>query len=276
MKKTLAILVFCAALAAGSANAKLLKPKADVKPAPPKPILISEGFLFNGIDGTIKRSQDKKAWVFIVDDEITDGRAVIKEGDALELLPSSMLGKIIDQADDDYTAGIKLWAKVTRYNGRNFLFCWYYIPMTDSSDRPRTAANDQQPEQQTQIDDEDEESIIPEDVMAILKPKRVVNLAKLRKIVEADGNAMLSERTGFVIKQDGQKILKIDSLGRNVDEMSFKLLGNEVLKWTEYKIKNSANPMRFRVAGIVTKYNGQYYILMQRATRAYNHGNFVR
>ena len=53
-------------------------------------------------------------------------------------------------------------------------------------------------------------------------------------------------------------------------------LGNEVLKWTEYKMEKSANPLRFRVAGIVTKYNGEYYILLQRAARAYNHGNFVR
>ncbi|MCK5564825.1 MAG: hypothetical protein KAJ07_06225 [Planctomycetes bacterium] len=277
MKKKIAILAVYMSLAGLSANAKLLKPQETEEYIPPKPVLITEGFLFNGTDGTITRSEDKKTWVFIADEDITDGRAIIKAGDPLDLLPSSMLAKITGQADDDYTAGIKLWARITRYDDRNLLFCWYYIPMTDDSDKPETEPNDRQPDEQPQIEnDDDEDSIIPKNVMAILKPKRVVNLAKLRKVVEAEGNAMLAERTGFIIEQDGQKILKIDSLGRNVDEMSFKLLGNEVLKWTELKIEKSPHPLRFRIAGIVTKYNGQYYILLQRATRAYNHGNFVR
>lgn len=278
MKKILAILVVCVSLVGLPANAKVLKPRENDKPLPPKPILITEGFLFNGIDGVIKRSQDKKAWMFVADEDITDGRATIKTGVALELMPSSMLEKIVGPAGDDYTAGIKLWARVTRYDDRNLLFCWYYIPMTDESDKPQAQAPDgQKPGEQPQVEQDDEEdSIIPKDIMAILKPKRVVNLAKLRKVVEIEGNAMLAERTGFIIEQDGQKILNIDSLGRNVDNMSFKLLGNEVLKWTEYKIEKSPHPLRFRVAGIVTKYNNEYYILLQRATRAYNHGNFVR
>ena len=275
MKKKIAILAVYISLAGLSANAELLKPQETKEHIPPKPILIIEGFLFNGIDGTITRAEDKKTWVFIADEDITDGRAVIKAGGPWELLPSSMLATITDQADDDYTAGIKLWARVTRYDDRNMLFCWYYIPMTNGSDEPKTEPTDRQPDEQPQLEDDDD-SIIPKNIMAILKPPRVVNLAKLRKVVETEGNAMLAERTGFVIEQDGEKILKIDSLGRNVDEMSFKLLGNEVLKWTELKIENSPNPLRFRIAGIVTKYNDEYYILLQRATRAYNHGNFVR
>lgn len=280
MKKVLIILAFCIALGGLSANAALLKPKESASPLSPTPVLITEGFIINGIDGTIKRSEDKKTWVFVIDEDVTDGIATIKTGDELELLPSSMLEKIVDQADDDYTAGIKLWARVTRYDDRNLLFSWYYIPMTDESDKPQAAAPAEQeaePQPQPQVEDDDEEdSIIPSDVMTVLKPKRVVNLAKLREVVESEGNAMLAERTGFIIKKDGENILNIDSLGRNVDEMSFKLLGNEVLKWTEFKIENSPYPIRFRIAGIVTKYNGEYYILLQRATRAFNHGNFVR
>ena len=136
--------------------------------------------------------------------------------------------------------------------------------------------NQQQETTLQQEDKEEDDSIIPEDVMTLLKPKRVVNLAKLREVVQAEDNAMLAERTGFIIEKDGQKILQIDSLGRKLDEMSFKLLPCEVLEWSEYKMSRHANPLRFRIAGIVTMYQGEYYMLLERATRAHNHGNFVR
>ena len=47
-------------LAGISANAELLQPKETEDTQPPKPLLITEGFIFNGFDGTIKRSEDKK------------------------------------------------------------------------------------------------------------------------------------------------------------------------------------------------------------------------
>ena len=33
---------------------------------------------------------------------------------------------------------------------------------------------------------------------------------------------------------------------------------------------------RFRVSGIVTTFRGNTYMLLQRATRTYSHGNFAR
>ena len=32
--------------------------------------------------------------------------------------------------------------------------------------------------------------------------------------------------------------------------------------------------MRFNVAGILTRYKGQQYLLLQKATRIYSYGNF--
>jgi hypothetical protein len=245
---------------------------------PPKPLVLVEGYVFNGETGLLKFSKEDNKWVFVIDDKQTDGRAIVEAGKPLELIISSMLEKMTANMDKNSTAAIKLWAKVTKYDDKNYLFPWYFIPMTNLPGEQQTQDSDQQQETAQQQEDEEEEddSILPADVMKLLKPKRVVNLAKLREVVAAEGNAMLAERTGFIIEKDGKKIIQIDSLGRNVDEMSFKLLPCEVLEWSEYKMGRYFNPLRFRIAGVVTMYQGEYYMLLERATRAYNHGNFVR
>ena len=87
---------------------------------------------------------------------------------------------------------------------------------------------------------------------------------------------MLADRTGFVIGGEGDKVFVIDGLGRNVEDISFRLLGCEVLERTEANLAGSPYRQRYRVAGRVTKYKGQFYMLLQRAVRLYSHQNFGR
>jgi hypothetical protein len=275
MKKSSAILLICLIMTAASFARELVQIPQENAP-PPKPLVLVEGYVFNGENGLLKFSEEDNKWVFVIDDKQTDGRAIVEAGKPMELIISSMLEKMTANMDKNSSAAIRLWAKVTKYDDKNYLFPWYFIPMTDLPGEQQTQDPDQQEETTRQQEEEEEDSILPADVMTLLKPKRVVNLAKLREVVQADGNAMLVERTGFIIEKDGQKIIQIDSLGRKLDEMSFKLLPCEVLEWSEYKMNRYAHPLRFRIAGIVTMYQGQYYMLLERATRAYNHGNFVR
>jgi len=278
MKKLAAILAICLIVTGASFARSLVQIQPEDAP-PPKPLVLVDGYPFNGENGLLKFSEENNKWVFVIDDEQTDGRAIVEAGKPLELIISSMLEKMTANMDKNSSAAIRLWAKVTKYHDKNYAFPWYYIPMTDLPGEQQTQDPDQQqetPQQQQQDEDEQDDSIIPADVMTLLKPKRVVNLAKLREVVQAEGNAMLAERTGFIVEKDGQKILQIDSLGRNVDEMSFKLLPCEVLEWSEHKMSRYANPLRFRISGIVTMYQNEYYMLLERAVRAYNHGNFVR
>jgi hypothetical protein len=121
-----------------------------------------------------------------------------------------------------------------------------------------------------------EESIIPADIMKKLRPKRVVNLAKLKKMVEVEGDVTLTGRTGFVVGDEKAKIFSIDAIGRNIEDISFALLPCQVLEHTEQKLAENALRQRYKVAGTVTKYKGRYYLLLQRAVRTYSHGNFAR
>ncbi len=263
-------------------TASVLAAVSDDKQNPEEPLsirplpLIRNDFIFNGVEGTVTKSEDK--WVFVIDSDITDGIAVVKAGQPIELIPSATLERIIAGAEETRDkAGVKLWAIVTKYNGKNYLFAWYFIPMTDMAQPEIKKPDSGQAQQQTQSPQKlKDDPIIPDDIMALLKPRRVVNLAKLRKLLETEENALLVDRTGYLLTKKGQKIFQLDSLGRKLQDMSFKLLPCEVLEWTEYRISQAINPHRYRIAGTVTKFKGEYYMLLQRAVRTYSHGNFVR
>lgn len=259
---------------------------------------LREGFVFDGVEGMVTRADEKKdRWLFTPDVDVSDGRGIIKAGQPIELLPSSTLEKITADIEEPKGAtAVRLWATVTRYSNRylltgsvledisvhkdffdkNFLLAWYFIPMSaieepqSKTETDESAAESPAPAKQSQ-----EDAIIPVDVMAMLKPKRMVNLAKLKKL-DITGDVMLADRTGFVVSDQPSKVLKMDSLGRNVEDISFRLLPCEVLQRTERNLDASAYRQRYRVAGRVTKYKGEFYMLLQRAVRTYNHGNFAR
>ena len=86
---------------------------------------------------------------------------------------------------------------------------------------------------------------------------------------------ILADRTAFLVKQKtGRFAFKLDALGRNVQEVSLRLLPCEALELTELRQSAATEPLLFKIAGIKTKYKGKHYLLLQKATRAYSHGNF--
>jgi hypothetical protein len=120
------------------------------------------------------------------------------------------------------------------------------------------------------------DSIIPEDVMKKFKLKRVENLAKWKKNTMVMKDASLTNRTGFITQGEGYKIFTIDAMGRNVDDSSFKLLECETLERTEKVIVTSPGRNRYKISGTITMFKGEYYMLLQRTVKTYNHGNFAR
>ena len=298
MAKILTILILSLATAgqafgAGRAenqNARIRQPK----PFP----FITEGFALVRIEGTVTRTDEGGKWFFAADKDITDGRGLIAAGSAIELLPSSTLEKIASYAGQQTSAAVRLQAWVTRYSNRNlldaevldkdafekllfdrnYLFPTLFIPMTQrqlpQTEADKTAQADEP--RDSAADKSNAERIIPADVMKMLKPKRVPNLAKLKEVLETESDVAIVDRTGFIIAEKEGKVLKLDGLGRNVENISFRLLPCEALERIEKKQSRAPGRQRFRVAGIVTKYKNDYYLLLQRAVRTYSHGNFAR
>lgn len=270
---------------------------------------LRDGTLYSGIEGAVSKDPERNTWYFAAATEVTDGLTTIPAGEPIEMLPCSTLEKIIAATGQDPSINGKLWARVTRYSNRNvlidklpshkfanrkapdknlldsrflkeqmtnenFLFAIYFIPLTaDEPAAPATAPGDSTNVAGKPAADE----IIPEDVLKQLDKKRVVDLRKIREMLETEGDVVLADRIGFVTIDDNAKAFTVDSLGRNVEDLEFTLLSCEALEYTEKNlIETPAARQRFRVSGIVTTFRGQTYILLQRAVRTYSHGNFAR
>jgi hypothetical protein len=102
-----------------------------------------------------------------------------------------------------------------------------------------------------------------------------------RPLLQQD--SVLADRTGF-IRDSGHGAREtwhevsfvFDALGRNVQQGSLRFLPCEALERTEQEQSAELEPIRFKIAGIVTKYKGKRYLLLERATQVYSHGNFGR
>ena len=90
-------------------------------------------------------------------------------------------------------------------------------------------------------------------------------------------DTVLADRTAVLVKQDnGRFVFVLDAYGLSIQDVSFRLLPCEALELTEARQVAELNPVRFKIAGIQTKYKGTDYLLLQKATRVYSHGNFGR
>jgi hypothetical protein len=91
----------------------------------------------------------------------------------------------------------------------------------------------------------------------------------------ASSDSVFVNRTGFIVGRDGGGfIFTLDALGRDVQRRSLRLLPCEALELAEQKISAGFEPVRFKIAGILTRYENTDYLLLHKATPTYSHGNF--
>jgi hypothetical protein len=126
------------------------------------------------------------------------------------------------------------------------------------------------------VPDANEEKIIPDDVLALLRPKRMINLAELKKPLSTESDGVIVDRTGFLRKGKEGFYFDFDALGRNFDSLSLPLLSCQSLEDMYNQQQLSPVLLRFKISAIVTSFKGRNYLLLQRAIRAYSHGNFAR
>jgi hypothetical protein len=89
---------------------------------------------------------------------------------------------------------------------------------------------------------------------------------------ESAQDPILSDRIGLVQRAKyGMAHIEyafvFDAFGLKPGQVSLRLLPCEALQGAEQRQSAEADPPRFKIAGIVTKYRGDYYLLLQKATR---------
>jgi len=255
-------------------------------------------------------------WFFEFSTDVNDYRGRASAGTRLELLPSSELEKMIADVNERSAASYRLWGWVTKYKGSNFIFPNYFFPLGKLSrpqpqTPPKASQKVQRPTEGLSIKESKQQPVVarprrdrpavsePNDVLAIpqeiiekLKGGRIVCPEELgrtpkakkgvvdsasEKKAQLQQDSILADRTAFLSKQDdGQLVFVLDAFGRNVRPVSLRLLPCEVLELAEQRQSAVPEPVRFKIAGIVTKYKGENYLLLQKSTRIYSHQNFDR
>ncbi len=240
--------------------------------------LLKDGFVLSGVDGRLVVSGDSDRWFFQPDSDVSDSVGLVKAGTDMELLHSATLEKITTDAKRRSAEYYRLWGRVTRYQDRNFIFPIYFLPI-GKIERPRSGTSQQPelPDSKLIINEPNDALIIPQEIVAKLRTRKIVRVEQLEKGMELKADSILADRTGFVIKQaDDKMVFAVDAIGMNVQEISFPLLPCQALEKAQSAQSAEPDPLRFKISGILTRYKNENYLLLQRATPVYSHGNFGR
>jgi len=272
--------------------------------------LLRDGFVMNRVDGNLIGPDSNDVWFFELTSDVNDYRTVVKAGTRLELLPSSALEKMTADRKMRTTAAYRLLNnRVTKYKGRNFIFPGYFMPLSkagksEAEPSQESQGKQQEPAQKPSVQERREPLALdgPNDVLAM--PQEVIEKLRARRenpstplrvkketrpfmpngdeAPDARRNtrspdSIFLDRTAFLVEQDEGRFMFVpDALGRNVQKLSLHLLPCAALELTELKKAAEPESVRFKIAGIMTKYKGKNYLLLERATRTYSHGNFGR
>ncbi len=237
--------------------------------------LLRDGFIIAGADGKIEYEETSGKRFFMFSSDVSDDKGRVGAGRKLEMLPCAALEKIEVNIDKHPSGNYRLWARVTRFGGKNYIYAIYFLPVIETE--PVTGGENAK----ISINEPNDPLALPDEVVAKLKTKKIIHFEELEKGVELKEDSILADRIGFIVgaKDGGSTSLTtggsaftLDAFGRSRGSFSLELLPCEVLE--QAKSKSELEPARLKVAGIVTQYKGRYYLLLQRAVGVYSHGNF--
>jgi len=285
---SLALFISAVAIASGFRSSK------------PRQMLLRDGFVLTGVDGRLVIHDSNKVirdtaldrWFFEFNSDLSDGRGLIKAGARLEMLPSSVLERMIADANNGSVTSYRLGGRVTQYRDKNFIFPTYFLPLAKTKEQPSsTSQKSPQQENRPKINEPNDVLTIPKELIDKLpdRKKRIdhrtrekngTELADKRKPGQKQ-DSILADRCGF-IRESGRQAqdtwrkvsFVLDAIGRTEAKTSLRLLPCQALELAQRKQSAAPEALRFKAAGIVTKFKGKDYLLLQRATRLYSHGNF--
>ena len=261
------------------------------QPSVPKPL--TDGTILTGVDGKLVPGGAADKWFF---DLVADANSIsgpVIAGTRFELLPCRTLELLIADVNDRFTPTYRLSVRVTRFEGKNFLFPTYYLPLSKSKSAEAQDTEQGQPHvlrEPAKSREPDPELAIPPEVMDKLNDRRFVRelqresgksdrpeLPKSldRMLVDALGR-IEPVASGLQPPASRRYAFIPDAFGWGVGGTRYGLLPCATLEQALQIQAASPDSVRFSAAGIATEFKGTKYLLLQRMIRTYDHGNFVK
>jgi len=234
--------------------------------------LLRDGFVLAGVDGRLVIADGNAGYFFKFDSDVNDYAGRVCAGSSLELLASSTLEKMTVVFKKHSDTSCRLWGRLSRYKGRNFIFPTHFLALSKVKEPPQS----QQSRGNRGINEPNDALAIPQEIMAKLTTRRVVRSEQSREGLKFNRDSILAESTGFICGAGRCARFVPDGVGRNIRGISFALLRCESLERAEQSQSAAPEQIRFKIAGILTEYKGRRYLLLQRAMRVYSYGNFDR
>jgi hypothetical protein len=226
--------------------------------------LLPDDYIISGADGRLVDGVEGK-WLF-----------EFESGQIIELLKSATLEKMVADANQRSVASYRLWGKVTKFEGKNYLFPSYFVGLR-KLDRPESEPNKQTGEiKQQTVNAPNDILNIPEEIVAQLATSEVLPATEATPALELKQDTIFANRVGRVIEEKGKYLFRLDGFGQGIEQFTTELLPCQTLDDAVKQVRDEPNPVRFNVAGILTKYEGRQFLLLQKATRIYSYGNFGR
>jgi hypothetical protein len=236
--------------------------------------LLHDDYVIAGVDGRLVEAGPDK-WMF----EFESGPGATgeaKAGQTLEMLNSATLEKMAADAKERSDARYRLWGKVTKFEGKNYVFAVYFLGLRKVDRSAGQPQADSESKRAASINAPNDILNIPAEIAAKLQTSEVLPAGETPAALQLKQDAIFANRAGRVVEKDGRHLFEPDGLGRGVEKFSIELLPCQSLEDAIAQVRSEPNPVRFNVAGILTKYKDGQYLLLQKATRAYSYGNFGR
>ncbi len=246
----------------------------------PEQLLLPEGTMLKSVDGIIQPTDSSGVWRFKVTEDINDVAPKVPAGSTFPLLPSATLETLIIDANDRDLPRYRLTGQITQYQGANFLWVNYYVPLSKLKEGIEAPPDANAVTTELEATAEDLE--VPEAIAERLRNQRAAR-APLRPAAQRapTENArkkpvthVLVDAVGFIKQRPGYSVFVPNALGRNVAREEYGLLPCRALERAEQRVAAWPEPVRLQIAGVVTEYRGKKYLLLQRVIRDYNYGNF--
>jgi hypothetical protein len=265
------------------------------QPAAPK--LLPETAVLDRVDGKLSHVDANDTWLFELTAEVKTPDYQLPATARFVLLPSATLGQLVADVNERVAPRYRLSARITLYRGKNYLFPIRYLPLSKFKDdtSPEDGDANQKPKIENQKLEEPELAIPPEVLEQLKKqpplrgPRRRIEKPAapgvpdrvLVDCVGRIGSRRPNGGTDFTVPSRlataaNSWIFVPYALGWNLSDVRYKLLPCSALEEALRIQKQVLDPIRFNVAGLVTEFQGQKCLLLQRAIVVYNYGNFGR
>jgi len=233
-------------------------------------LLLRDGFHIQAVDGALILETTTGAWFFQSKTDLFDGKHTVGHQRRYALLPTSTLESLILDQQKRATLEYRLWAKVTQYQGKNYLYVTRFLPLRKAAPAPVEAPSPDQGTRTTRSDPLN----IPDAIERDRRTRRLVDRPRPELPPASQPDGLMLDRVGYLASNGGDSVFVLDGLGRTINARRLTLLPNRLLESLQQQQGAALDRLHFRVVGLITIHQGREHLLLQRVTRVYNYGNF--